>query len=317
MPSTAELKQTDPVVGRVADQALCIGAEELFTRNRADVAAEVRTACRSTGFFYVDLTARQRETIETTLFQMERFFSLEDHDRRKQDVKQETRDFGWVPRYSEPAYQPGTISRLEAFDFGLENICAEQGWPRLPDFRASMSRAWQEYTALGDGILEILAGAATLDRRFFIERCDSRALNTMRLLNYSADAGDSAENEVGIAAHTDFEVITLLYQTAPGLELLDTHGRWLDAPVREGRLVVLLGDMIERWTNGTFKATGHRVQTTGTNRFSVVLFVAANDDIEVAPLPQFVSATSPARYVPITQAQHIDNEIKRAQENRR
>ena len=120
---------------------------------------------------------------------------------------------------------------------------------------------------------------------------------------------------VGIAAHTDFECITLLYQTEPGLELFDARGRWVDAPVRNGRLVVLLGDMLERWTNGYLKATGHRVRDTRKQRFSIVMFVAANDDVTVAPLPRFISAENPARYGPVTQENHIDAEIRRAREN--
>lgn len=139
----------------------------------------------------------------------------------------------------------------------------------------------------------------------------------MRLLHYDADNAASMGDEVGIAAHTDFECITLLYQTAPGLELQAVNGRWLDAPASHGRMVVLLGDMLERWTNGVFKASGHRVRRTEERRYSIVMFIAANDDIEIAPLPQFVSADTPSRYAPITQARHIDDEVRRAKENAR
>jgi hypothetical protein len=45
------------------------------------------------------------------------------------------------------------------------------------------------------------------------------------------------------------------------------------------------------------------------------MFLAANGDIEVAPLPDFVSADKPALYAPIGQEQHIDNELKRSMDN--
>jgi len=149
---------------------------------------------------------------------------------------------------------------------------------------------------------------------YLVEHCSSHALSTMRLLHYAPEEAVTAR-DVGIAAHTDFECITLLYQTAPGLELLDVNGRWLDAPVRDGRIVVLLDDMLEHWTNGMFGATGHRVRSTAEQRFSIVLFIAANGDIEIEPLPQFVSANSPPRFPPVTQEQHLENEIRRAKEN--
>ncbi len=107
----------------------------------------------------------------------------------------------------------------------------------------------------------------------------------------------------------------MIYQDASGLELTEPSGRWLDAPIAGGRIIVLLGDMLERWTNGYFRATGHRVRETNEQRFSIVMFIAANDGLQVAPLSKFVSESSPALYDPITQAQHIDNEIRRSREN--
>lgn len=317
MHSTIEPDQSDPVVGQVADTVPCISADELMAGGCEHLVDAVRHACTETGFFYIDPASSQRNAIAAALFQLERFFSLGDHDPRKQNARQSERDYGWVPKYSEPAYQPGTVSCLEAFDFGLANVKdTDRGiWPELPAFRADLSACWAEITALSDAVLEVVARAAEMTPRFLSERCDSRSLNTMRLLHYAADTAASTDDEVGIAAHTDFECITLLYQTASGLELLDVNGRWLDAPARDGRIVVLLGDMLERWMNGEFKATGHRVRKTKEQRFSIVLFVAVNENIDIAPQPQFVTATTPSRYAPITQAQHIENEVRRAKEN--
>lgn len=317
MPSTIELDQSDPLVGQIADAVPCISSDELMDGACERSVDVIRCACTETGFFYVDMTSSMRNAIDATLFQMGRFFSISDCDPRKQNARQENRDYGWVPKYSEPAYQPGTVSSLEAFDFGLASVeGSDPGvWPLLPEYRADLSHCWAEFTALSDALLEVVARAAGMTPGFLSERCNSRSLNTMRLLHYAADTATSSEDEVGISAHTDFECITLLYQTASGLELLDVNGRWLDAPARDGRIVVLLGDMLECWTNGVFKATGHRVRKTIEQRFSIVLFVAANEFIEVAPQPQFVSADAPSRYTPITQAQHIENEVRRAKEN--
>ena len=137
----------------------------------------------------------------------------------------------------------------------------------------------------------------------------------MRLLHYPGGPEVSDPNEVGIAAHTDFECITLIYQGAPGLELTRPSGEWLDAPHSGGRIVVLLGDMLERWTNGYFRATGHRVRETAHQRFSIVMFIAANEGIEIRPLSKFVSARTPALYGPVTQAAHIEAEMRRSREN--
>ena len=121
---------------------------------------------------------------------------------------------------------------------------------------------------------------------------------------------------VGISAHTDFECMTLILQTAPGLELLASDGGWYDVPGNDGRLVVMIDDMMERWANGLFSATGHRVRHTGEQRYSIVMFFAVNDDEIVAPLPAFVAENNPARYPAAGQREHLNRELEKAALNR-
>ena len=82
-----------------------------------------------------------------------------------------------------------------------------------------------------------------------------------------------------------------------------------------GTFTIILGDMTERFSNGTLKATGHRVVNTPWTRYSLILFFAVDGHYEVAPLPAFVSDLNPPRYAAITQAEHIRNELARATAN--
>ena len=99
---------------------------------------------------------------------------------------------------------------------------------------------------------------------------------------------------------------------AAGLELTDVSGQWCEAPSDIGAFTIILGDMMERFTNGWLKATGHRVVNTQWTRYSMILFFAVDGDYEVAPLPQFVSAEKSALYDPITQDDHIRREMDRS-----
>ena len=91
---------------------------------------------------------------------------------------------------------------------------------------------------------------------------------------------------MGIAPHTDFEVFTLMHQSAPGLQFLpvasappqlqqqgqgqqkeeeekaEEEEEWVDAPVVASDFVVIVGDVLERYTNGVLKATPHRVRNS-------------------------------------------------------
>lgn len=316
MARTIELRQSDPVQG-VADSVPCISASDLLEGSSDQLLDVVRQACRETGFFYVDASDSQRTTIANALDQMQRFFVLDDDDVIKRQVRQgASGDSGWVPRYTEPAYQPNTVSSLEAFDFAFENVVdpGSTAWPELQGFRSDVCKCWEDWALLAANVLRVIGQALALPEGFLERSCNSHALSTMRLLNYAPETL-ATDNDVGIAAHTDFECITLLYQTAAGLELLGADGHWLDAPVCEGRIVVLLDDMLEHWTNGEVKATGHRVRNTDEQRFSIVMFIAANSDIDISPLEQFVTRECPPRYATVTQEDHLASEIERANKN--
>jgi len=73
--------------------------------------------------------------------------------------------------------------------------------------------------------------------------------------------------------------------------------------------------MLERWTNGYFRATGHRVRNTRHKRMSLVMFFAANEDVLVQPLPPHVDAINGPRYLPVLQGEHIRQEVERARRN--
>lgn len=104
---------------------------------------------------------------------------------------------------------------------------------------------------------------------------------------------------VGVGAHTDFELFTIMHQSAPGLEFVDSKdGNWVEAhsgnPVR---LLIIVGDTLEHVSNGFYRATRHRVRATPIGaqrrRNSLVLFEAFDDDTLLGP------AQPPAPVLPL------------------
>ena len=79
--------------------------------------------------------------------------------------------------------------------------------------------------------------------------------------------------------------------------------------------MVIFGKMLEVWTNGLIKATPHRVLNREWQRYSIVMFFGVNDEITIKPLAQFTE-NKENKYTPIKQREHIDEEIKKALENR-
>jgi isopenicillin N synthase-like dioxygenase len=333
MPSTHELDAQAPSTPLDRGQLHRIDVGSLFRTDplgRAQVVESVAAACRETGFFYIHNTCIDDEVTADALAQAASFFALpeDSHIRRKVHNSHSPGGTGWGPMFQEPAYQPGTVAHLESFDVsppvewvGSPVQAAALGiypnlWPEQHGFRNAVERYYLEARRLGEALFEVFAEVLGLPRSYFHSRATRRAPSTMRLLHYPGTQVLAGQSNVGIAAHTDFECFTLMYQTAPGLELTDVEGTWRQAPVRAGEFTVILGDMLERLSNGVIEATGHRVALTPWQRYSIILFNALDGDCEVGPLPQYVSEERPARYQTVTQGTHIAEELARAQKLR-
>lgn len=56
--------------------------------------------------------------------------------------------------------------------------------------------------------------------------------------------GDGDEERMGLGAHKDFSWVTLVLQDeVGGLEVLNSEGKWIDVPPREGTLIVNVGQV--------------------------------------------------------------------------
>jgi isopenicillin N synthase-like dioxygenase len=130
----------------------------------------------------------------------------------------------------------------------------------------------------------------------------------LRLLHYPAtlaQATTTTASDWGISAHTDYECFTILYATTPGLEVLNSEGRWIDAPPLPDAFVINIGDMLEALSNGRFIATPHRVRNIPNERFSFPLFCSLDYDTVIEPLPNFVTPNEPAKYPRYIAGDHL------------
>ncbi|MFQ6006422.1 MAG: isopenicillin N synthase family dioxygenase [Woeseia sp.] len=326
MPSTEQLDQQAPARSLDRDRVSNIDLQDLFSGDdeaRALLVEQIRVACLDPGFFYIHNTCVGNDVVQNSLAAMQTFFALPDDSPVKRDVhnKHLSGLKGWTPIFGEPAYQKDTIAHVESFDIGQQltadqyrNLGLEPNiWPDLPGFRDTVLDYYQQITRLGRALSEVFAEILGVERHFINDNSREKAPRTLRLLHYPANDAPVDKRNVGIAAHTDFECFTIMNQTASGLELTDVGGRWCEAPSDIGAFTVILGDMMERFSNGWLKATGHRVVNTPWTRYSMILFFAVDGDYTVAPLPRFISPDNPEKYDPVTQDEHIARELERSE----
>ncbi|MBM3558567.1 MAG: isopenicillin N synthase family oxygenase, partial [Alphaproteobacteria bacterium] len=76
-------------------------------------------------------------------------------------------------------------------------------------------------------------------------------------------------------------------------------GRWIAAPHIPGAILVNTGEFLNRWTNGRFIATPHRVMAPKTDRYAITFFFNPRDEAVAAPLDICVGPGNPPRYEPM------------------
>ena len=177
-------------------------------------------------------------------------------------------------------------------------------WPAedvLPGFRAAVLDYVSTMDHFARRLLPAVALALDLPALWF-DASFTDSQFSFRLSHYPPVA--AADNQFGIAPHTDSNFMTFLAQSeVPGLQVRMPDGRWLDVPYIPGSFAVNAGDMMKRWTNGRFKSTPHRaVPPVGQPRYAIPFFLGPNFDALIECLPTCQGPGNPPQFPPITYA---------------
>jgi isopenicillin N synthase-like dioxygenase len=170
-------------------------------------------------------------------------------------------------------------------------------WPReIEGFREAMLDLFQALEGLGERLLQALAIYLEVADDYFGER--SRGGDSiLRAIHYPPLTLPT--EGVRAAAHEDINLITLLVGAEePGLQLQTRSGRWLEVPSHPDQVIVNVGDMLQRMTNGVLPSTRHRVinpeaERCSQSRYSMPFFLHLRGDCRLDPVPSCVSEGRP------------------------
>ncbi|KAL0025138.1 hypothetical protein WJX77_002359 [Trebouxia sp. C0004] len=261
-------------------------------------AAAILHACVTTGFFYV---AEPNHGVEQHVIEINSNgrgytpFSAEslDPEHQSQGDTKEGLVFGRdVPADSEEA-------KLL--------LHGPNQWPPeglLPGYKAAMQAYMDAIRGLANRLLPLIAIALQLPTDFFDMHFD-KPMIALRPLHYSAQTFLPNEGVYGAGAHTDYGLLTVpATDDNPGLRIY-TKGKWAHVKPVPGTFIISLGDMLERWTNGYFRSTLHRVvNNVGKEPYSTAFFYNPNFNARVECLPQCCKH-EPAKFPPTTSGQHV------------
>lgn len=276
--------------------------------DRLAVAEALDRACAEAGFLYIKGAQLEAAVFGRLLSRAEAYFALDQAAKMRSYIGGSENHSGYVP-VGEEQFGVGTSDLKEAYDVNFDYLPATGRrpllgpniWPDMPGFREDVQAYYGHVTGIGRQLFRGFALALGLPEDHFEAHLQNPP-SQLRLIHYPFDA--SAEDRPGIGAHTDYECFTLLFATAPGLQIVDRHGDWVDVPLIEGTMIMNIGDMMEILSNGRYVATRHRVKKVREERYSFALFHACDYDYVVEPA---VRGEAP-RYAPLKGGEHLFNQ---------
>ncbi|MFT4027478.1 MAG: 2-oxoglutarate and iron-dependent oxygenase domain-containing protein [Novosphingobium sp.] len=273
--------------------------------DRLSVAHNLDRACAEAGFLYIRGSQFDAALFNRLTERAKAYFAL-DHDIKMQSyIGLSENHSGYVP-IGEEQFGVGTYDLKEAFDVnndyqgveGRRPLVGPNIWPDMPGFREDVLAYYQHVRDIGHQLFRAFALALGVEETHFDAHL-RHPPSQLRLIHYPFDA--EAEDRPGIGAHTDYECFTLLFATAPGLQVVDKHGEWVDVPLIEGTMIMNISDMMEIMSNGRYVATKHRVKKVREERYSFPLFFSCDYDHVIAPIVQ----DAVPRYAPLKGGEHL------------
>jgi isopenicillin N synthase-like dioxygenase len=273
-------------------------------------AAHVRSALHD-GFFLVRRTVPDR-VLDDAYDLLAEFFSRSAAEKAAAVVPGSNGQSGYTPSGVETAEKARVPDWKELFHWGTalpaghplrRRYPARYPEPHFPD--ALVPGIGKVLTELHDRTLEfqhrvvaVLAEALGASPSYFAEMLEDGPVVNRAAWYPPMDEAPSP-GQIWAVEHQDFDLITALPRaTASGLQVLAESGEWLAVDAPDDHVVVNVGMVLDRLTNGLARAAVHRVVATAGQtggRLSIVQFCHPAPWTVLTPL----AASSP-RYPTLT-----------------
>lgn len=303
--------------------------------HREPVIDDVRAACEQIGFLVISGHGIEESLLAEAFTQSRAFFDQPSLEKRRAAPPVARRQRGYhelasrnlgktmgvdVPPDLRESFFLGPIDdhrahyadSVEATESYAPNVLPETP----PGFTPTMISLYRSFERLSGDLLRLFACALELPELWFADKID-RHFSIMSTHHYPPLTEQPRPGQLRTGAHTDFGAMTILAMTdaAGGLEVLMPNGTWSGVTAGPGELVINLGDMMARWTNGRWASTVHRVvnppviNLAESRRQSIGYFMHPNDDAPIACIPTCRLPGVGSRFPETTAGRHIRMKI--------
>lgn len=289
----------------------------------AGFVSDLGAAYRDHGFVIIADHGIPQTLIDRFLGMFKAFFARSESEKKRFHVIGGGGARGYTPFGIETAKGSQHFDLKEFWHLGRElpvdhpyrHFMANNIWiDDIPEFRATCLEMFETFDLTGRRLLTAIARALGLPADFFEDKVQL-GNSVLRVIHYPPMPPNPTES-VRAGAHEDINVITLLLGAEePGLQVLTKQGEWLSVNPSPGSMVVNVGDMLQRLTNGALRSTSHRVINPVSDRarharFSMPFFLHFNPDFPIAALPSCVGSDMPEPLPPILAEEYLQERLR-------
>ena len=267
---------------------------------------KVLEACKTDGFFYLDLQScvegrNMFEEAESIVDAAAEFFELPLEMKKKYaSVKGESvagyKEAGSV-KQTDARQQPDTTEFLNVFKDHMHNIKRSREYPdAIMNAKAIIQAFNMNAHACATAVLSVLARQLAISHEEFTSRHDFQSPSEDQLRITRTPSQKVNADSIGLAPHTDFGSVTILFNWLGGLQIQsrdsNRKGGWDFVKPLTGHAIINLGDAMVVFTNGELKSAKHRVipppgEQANYVRHSLVYFLRPTDQVLMKPIDQF------------------------------
>ncbi|XP_059643089.1 probable 2-oxoglutarate-dependent dioxygenase AOP1 [Cornus florida] len=232
------------------------------------VKAQVRRALEEYGCFEVLFSKIPLELRKAIFGALEELFNLPLQTKLKNSSKKPFH--GYVGQYPMvPLYESMGIDDADDPEKaeGFTNLL----WPEgNPTFCKTVQSFSEQVSELDQMIRKMVLESLGVEK-YRDEHLESTNY-LLRVMKY--EGPQTSETKLGLNAHTDKNIVTILYQNqVEGLEVQTRDGQWINVNPSPDSFIAMIGDSLYAWANGRLHSPYHRVMMTGNEtRYSVGLF---------------------------------------------
>ncbi len=254
-----------------------------------EMMSKLKNSICSTGFLILKNTPISINTINNLFTQYKKFFKKPYKEKNEFNMNFTNSNRGWGGPKSEQVNNDFNPDFKEIYDSG-PNIdkkhqfsklpyYAKNIWPNdMPKLKNLADNFYIQCNDLGVNILNKIAKVLDLSENYFSDKFDL-PMALLRCNYYPERPSWAKANDFGIAPHTDYGCLTLLFTEGdPGLEIKTLAHNWIEVNADKGDIIINFGDMLQLWSNKKVKATQHRVIGTNKSRFSIPFFFNPRHD---------------------------------------